>query len=228
MRTAKFKIVNDNTGEWEVEFYENEQKCKSLEVDLTKSKVAKSYSGFAIINEDLKLLLRWAKQLKNNVDDFEKKHKDFSGKNFGIIEKGNEEIQDNYFSLFTAISVIYGRLFTENKSRGVTLNRKDHVKSEHKQIHDELIKIRRDYIAHSSDKMYEDSKVFVVLNPNNSSQFLIVHHFSKVYFSAGKLIDKMIENFKCLEEHMKNKLDALHIKLTEDYKNQKLLIKSRK
>jgi hypothetical protein len=225
MRTTKFKIINDHTGEWEVEFYDNKRKCRTFEIDLTKSKIAKRYSGFSLINKDLNLLLKLAITLKINVDDFEKNNNDFSGRKFGVIGKGYEEIQDTLFSLFASISIIYGRLFTENKSRGSSLNRKDYVKPQHSEIHDELLKIRHNYIAHSSDKMYEDSKVFVVINPVDESQFRIVYHFSGVNFPAGKLITEMIEHFKSLSGDIKNKLDELNMKLIEEYKNKKLIIK---
>ena len=216
MRTTKVKIVNDNTAEWEVEFYENKQKCKALEIDLTKSKIAKRYSGFAMIHEDLSLLIKWAQQLRNNVDDFEKDNIDYSGKNFGVIEKGNEEIRENLFSLFTAISIIYGRLFTKNKSR-LSLERKDHVKPQHYEIHDELVKVRDDYIAHMSDKMYEESKVFVVLNPANESEYIITDYYNKIYFSSSKLIKEMMENFTDISKYIKDKKDEIHVRLIEEY-----------
>ena len=221
MRTTKLRIINDETGEREVCFYENGQICKSFEIDLTKNKIAKQYSGFFLLDEDLKLLLRWTNQFKNNVEDFERKNES-NEKNFGVIDKGNEEIRSDIFSLFVSISIIHGRLFSSNKSRGLSLKCKDHVKLQYRRIYDELIKARNDYIAHSSDRMYEMSKVFIIY-PITESRFYIVPHSSRIFFFAGKLINEMIEYFQDLSAHVKTKLNELNLKLVEEHNDKKLI-----
>lgn len=73
MIRTKLSITNDETGEWEVLFYENEKICENLEVNIESSKIARQYSAYSLILDDINLLLKWAKELNNKISVFEKK-----------------------------------------------------------------------------------------------------------------------------------------------------------
>jgi len=228
MRTTKINIINDNTGEWGVSFYEDGKICKALEVDLKdiSNQKARQYSAYGLVFDDIKLLLKWARQLHTKVNNFEKKQKNIlKTKNFNVIQEKNgknEKIQNELFLAFAAISIIHGRLFSSNKSRRLSLARKVCVDRKYYHIHDELMKIRNEYIAHSSNKMYEESKVFVILNPKNESQFCVVYYALKFYFFTSKFVDEIINYFDDLSKKIKIKHDELNLDIEEQYRKDQL------
>lgn len=51
--------------------------------------------------------------------------------------------------LYIALVTTYGKMFTEAKGRGTSLNRNDWVPQQHLEIHDNLMHMRHTFTAHS-------------------------------------------------------------------------------
>jgi hypothetical protein len=221
MKKANLKIIDDNDGKWQVDFEEDGKHCKSFIVDLKKSRIAKQYSAYGLVGDDLDFILRQATFLKEEVALFEQKNKKQGcSKNFGLIEPENNDIKDKFFITYTSLCMIYRRLFTSNASRGLTLNEEDMVNTKYKSIHEDLMDFGNNYIAHSSKSIFEESKVFIVLDTKKNPN--IVYHTRKIYFPSTHSLTKTIEHINDLLEKIKIKFKALQSKLKDEYIHNKL------
>lgn len=100
-------------------------------------------------------------------------------------------------SMFKAFVVQYARCYTDNSVRRLKLDVKDVFKPENiksKLIHDEIIKMRMDYIAHASDKDYESGAMVLFLDPVVPNQEVV-----KILYANLKFMDPSELLESCLE-----------------------------
>jgi len=220
MKKTDFKIIDDD-GNWCVNFEEDGKQCKSFIIDLEKSKPAKQYSAYGLIGDDLDFIRRQAILLKEGVVLFEQKNN--NGKSlskFNLIGSESRDVREHFFMTYVSLCIIYRRLFNSNDSRGLTLNKKDVVGSKYITIHENLMDCANRYIAHSSNSMYEESKVFIVLD--NKKNPHVTYHTRKIYFPSASTLAITIEYIDNLLCKIRNKFISLQAKLENDYVNSKL------
>lgn len=215
--------MDPKTGEWTVDFYDNDRQCKAAEVDLQKSHIARQYASYGLIAEDLALLLNWTREYRGSVNAYEREHPGDADLSQNA-QVPSEESAKAYavFSLFTSICIIYGRLFTQHDSGMVTLEKKAHVAPSHYGIHDELMNARHRYIAHRNDKSYEGFKTFLVVSPDNPAEFMIVYQSNRVAFNGARKIQEVIDHLDELSRRIKAKIEALQAKLIEAHQKKEL------
>lgn len=226
MRDTKYRMLNPKTGEWTVDFYDNGRLCEAHEVDLQKSHIARHYASYGLILEDLELLLKWAGKYKESVNAFEiEHHEDTDVIAFGQVPNDKSDVADELFPLFTSICIIYGRLFTQHGSRMLSLDKKSHVELSHYEIHDELMNARHRYIAHRNDESYEGFKAFLIVNPDDQSQFMVTHQSNRVAFNGTKKIQEIVDHIEAIAKRIKAKIESLRAKLVEEHKKKPLPIR---
>lgn len=209
------KIINDKTREWTVIYSLGGEKCKTKELDLT-DKIVNQYASYGCIRDDIELLLQWARELKIYVSEFENMQENkYEEKEIRVIEKMSNDQRSKIYQIFTSIVITYGRLFSGTKSR-ITLSDK-YVKPKYKEIHDSLSEARNYYIAHVSDKKYEDKKVFLVFHPNDESQFMITYYSMKVYFPQSESAKEYVDYFEDLLEQIREKINELRSVIDKEY-----------
>ncbi len=226
MRESKYRIVNRKTGEWTVDFFEDGILCPAKEIDLKRSHVARQYAGYGLVAGDIELLLEWATEYKQAVATYE------------VVQQGtttptensqvaaeDKQMAHKLFAQFTAIGIIYGRLFTKH-GLGISLEKNGDVDPKYYHIHDEIMNARHRYIAHRDDDSYEGHKVFLVTNPRNPLQFTVVQQSNRVAFNGTAVIRQIIENLQALLSRVKGKIDSLQQRLEEEHKKLPLPLMS--
>ena len=90
-------------------------------------------------------------------------------------------------SMFKAFAVQYARCYTDNSVRRLKLDIRDVFKPEDikvKLVHNEIMKMRMDYIAHASDMDYESGAMVLYLDPVESNKQII-----KQIYANNKFMD---------------------------------------
>lgn len=114
----------------------------------------------------------------------------------------NEEINFLKKSIWQSFIITYGKCFVNAKGRKIKLEPNSVFKKANKdllRIHDELMELRHQYIAHSGINAYETLEVFLALDITNEKIIKGFYHSFKKVFTAGK---ENIKKYSILIEHI--------------------------
>jgi len=112
----------------------------SIDID---DKAIKRYKGLTSITLDL-AFIKDSIGLLNEIKNNEQK----------TIER----------SIFISSIITYGRCFTKTRGRGTTLESKDYIKPQYKDLHEHLMELRHEYIAHAG--ISEGEKIIATAHLN--------------------------------------------------------------
>lgn len=169
------------------------KKLKSLlgKYFVLNNHLAKRYAGYRLISKDVELILEAITVLKTISRD-------------QLIIKQ---------SLTFFIAINYGKCFVSAQGRGVKLEKKDIDGSwtpQENDLHDELINMRHQYIAHSGKSKFETNPVVLAMFPTESNYSLMIYDSLK-YMSSLRL------NSSALEQLVTKISRIIDIKLDEAY-----------
>jgi hypothetical protein len=124
--------------------------------------------------------------------------------------KNLEEIILN--SLWNNIIITYGKIFTKSRNGFTSLVKKQCVKNEYDQVHNDLINLRNQFVAHREDNEIENALLLVGENRSNGNVGFEYHLPVIMKTSAPikdlQLLEELINDLKsyvneCLHENLK-------------------------
>ncbi|MFT5759273.1 MAG: hypothetical protein ACI9LM_004030 [Alteromonadaceae bacterium] len=165
-------------------FYEGK---KAPSVKMT-DKISEQYAAYTLIDKDLRSVIFWL----NEIEKLEPE----------ILDRVKNPDKMNLIKgLFVASLTFYGKCFTSCEGRKVKLER-NFIDEEHRETHDQIMKLRHNFAAHSGAENFEEVKVSLALHPTKKSDMK-----PKLYTELIQpdYISDEVE-FKALAESLKNKV----------------------
>lgn len=156
------KFIDPNTGEVTYKYYWKRNEAPKIEIT---GPLVKRLAGYTLIQKDLVNCLKWIQQAKALAS--EELPKD--GASFYI--PSNRDSFNIVKALFVASLTFYGKCFTKANGRGAQVSR-DWLLGEYKKNHDNYMKYRHNFAAHSGDEEIEIAKTFVLLHPKKKNEYL--------------------------------------------------------
>lgn len=166
-----------------------------------EGKLAKQARGFNLISQDLSQCINWL---------------DINSKEQPIIAS----------ALHRAFAITYGKCFTQAKGRGVQLN-PDHIfrtapEASYRDVHDQIMEMRHDFVAHSGSSKFEKVEVSVILGPTgeideHSAVGCAVQSFGSYYEGHKKIIQEVVSYVSGQVQH---KLRQINEQVKEDLRQE--------
>lgn len=183
-------------------------------VQLT-SRLAEQMAGYTMIEKDLRSALTWLDEIeRRHVEQWADKKKSF----------GRAEDRNNYNivkGLFVALLTFYGKCFSKCEGRPVKLERAQIAARFHR-LHDDCIKYRHNFAAHSGAKKIEHVEVVFVYPKKykkevNFKIFREIHQPDLFWPKSGEV------NLRELLEHAREKALTKIDLLAEKIKNEEII-----
>ncbi|MEZ8794571.1 hypothetical protein AB6D86_22115 [Vibrio splendidus] len=118
-------------------------------------KISQQYAAYTLIEKDLRSVEFWLREIERLKPSPLERVKDPDKMN---VIKG----------LFVAALTFYGKCFTSCEGRKVKLETKV-IPEQHKDTHEQVMRLRHNYAAHSGADNFEEAKVSLVLHPSIKS-----------------------------------------------------------
>lgn len=204
------KIRNWDNDTYEVSFKLDGEPCPLAEAN---SKLGKACAGYQMIIKDLKLVKSTLQLLIEKVKDKYGTHirYDLSSHDHLIV-----------ISLFTSSVVTYAKCFTKALGRSAKLS-DDLIKSSASKdlldIHNRIMTIRHNFVAHAGMTAMETSKTIIILDPLKEKSPTYTHHVSNTPIPATLDPELFLElaEYVLIEAGL-----SLSIASAEFYKNEVL------
>ena len=146
-----------------------------------------------------------------------------------LAEMGDNDLQTTRRSLFISSIITYGRCFTQTKGRGIRLEPADYIKAQYKIIHDELMNLRHEYIAHAGvsdgEKFYATIYFNIIPESNEAEYKLGYEGFGQIGFSDEQIVTflELIDDLTtAVKAKAKEAANSFLSSLTTDEKNELL------
>lgn len=167
------------------------------------SALAQQLAGYTLIEKDLRNVLAWLQGIDTLFPPNEHPNKT-------VISPDRERF-NTIKGLYVASLTFYGKCFAQCEGRRARLSKKN-IDIKFHETHDEILKQRNNYAAHSGADKFEDVKIALVLAPskNTIAPPLLYRELSQpdVYMSSQD--DEM--SFIALVEHVReNVADKMKI-----------------
>jgi len=191
-------------------YYKNKQAYRVI----LKSRISLRLAGLALIEKDIRNMKSWL----NYIDELYGRDA-----NEGIIIASDRAKFNIIKGLYIAFLASYGKCFTNCKGRNAQLE-KSNLDEKYHQLHEELMRQRHNYVAHSGDDKVEDSAVALVF-PQQRNAIEKVEIFTELSqpdfmdgFNEVDIIDLVDHLHEIVKERMKQ--------LTEKILKEEVLVKS--
>lgn len=140
----------------------NGRKALSL---LYRSKGAEALAGYSLIQKDLK----FCKNILTTAIDL--CGGNLSSKDSLYVRESIDMNADLLKAMTISFIITYGKCYTQANGRKITLNHKDIFKNEStlRIIHDNLIDIRNNYVAHAGNTSLEVATITILLDADEQS-----------------------------------------------------------
>lgn len=117
-----------------------------------KTRLSNRLTGYALIEKDIRNIKSWLRYIDDLFGD---------GRKEGIIIASNREKFNIIKGLYIAFLASYGKCFTNCKGRNAKLE-KVNLEEQYYHLHDELMRQRHNYVAHSGDDKVETADIALV------------------------------------------------------------------
>jgi len=210
--------LNIDKNKYIKEFYLNEEKCPSYEVFWKKSEVLARY---ALIQKDLKQLIEMlsiATNLASDIPDIP----DIQGGNNGYIFDSYNESALIRKALYTSLVITYGKCFASANGRRLKLDKSAVFNKETddlKLLHEQLIEVRNEYIAHGGSTDLESSSVSLVFHPDLTNKVPPIISIDSYYVNSlsKSSFQKYQKLIIYLNDFVINKMNKLYEKVYEEH-----------
>ncbi|EPU9477403.1 hypothetical protein ACV0UQ_004241 [Vibrio vulnificus] len=145
------EVFDPNKGRYNKYYYGRKL---APQVSMT-DKISQQYAAYTLIEKDLRNVLFWLNEIERLQPNPLDRVKDPNKMN---VIKG----------LFVAALTFYGKCFTSCEGRKIKLETKI-IPERHVGTHEQVMKLRHNYAAHSGADNFEEAKVSLVLHPNKKS-----------------------------------------------------------
>ena len=168
-------------------------------------KLVHRLSGFAMIHKDLSNVLAWLNEAERLLKTAEFR---VGGTFVRLTDRG---LGNRIKSLFVSSIVFYGKAFSQAAGRNATMN-KQMLDAAHHDSHDEMMKYRHNFVAHSGSEKLEHGESCIMLWPLDDDSFGLRLHTNRTQ-PDFVILDGDCERFASLVEHVMAKADAHYEKL---------------
>ena len=175
---------------------------------LLTSKISLRLAGFALIEKDIRNIISW-------LDYIDTLYKDDSVK--GVIIASDRSKFNIVKGLYIAFLSSYGKCFTKCKGRNAKLE-KSNIDDKYHQLHEELMRQRHNYVAHSGDDKVENSAIALVF-PQQRNAMDKVELFTELFqpdFMDGFNDTEIMELVHHIHSFVKSKITELTQKIMEE------------
>ena len=174
------------------QYYFKRKRAPRIEL---RGKIAKQLAGYVLIEKDLRSVTVWLNEIErlNLRSDVE-----------GHLEMSVDREKFNLIKgLYVAALTFYGKCFTSCEGRRVKLE-KSIIDVKFRNTHDEVMRMRHNFAAHSGADSFEEVKIAVVLYPNKRPVRLpkIYRELSQADFRDNH----ENETFVALAEHVRSRV----------------------
>jgi len=176
-----------------------------------KSKLAQQLAGYTLIEKDLRNILVWLQAIDAIFPKEEHP-------NETIISPDRERF-NTIKGLYVASLTFYGKCFSQCEGRRAQLNKKL-IDQKFHELHEDILKQRNNYAAHSGADKFEDVKIALVLAPKreiNQPPWLY-RELNQPDLSMSSKDDDI--NFRALVEHIRekviDKMNIVSLKILQD------------
>ncbi|GAA5648634.1 hypothetical protein [Vibrio proteolyticus] len=128
-------------------------KKRAPQVKLT-DKISQQFAAYTLIEKDLRSVIFWLEQISLMKPN--------------VLDRTTDPMKMNLIKgLFVAALTFYAKCFTSCEGRKVKLESK-HVPDDLLKVHEDIMKLRHNFAAHSGAENFEEVQVSLVLHPNKS------------------------------------------------------------
>ena len=152
--------INPSTGNHTNTYFYKNRKCYCI---ILESKLAQQLAGYSLIEKDIRSIKIWLDEILPYVTTLKKNQSQKSPdrKTFNLVK-----------GLFVSSVTFYGKCFTQCDGRKVKLRRSDIKDEKLKNHHDDIMKFRHNFTAHSGDEKIELVKIALVLDSKKNRKTL--------------------------------------------------------
>lgn len=188
------EVIGDTVTERQTFYYYKGKLAPRIQL---KSKLAEQLGGYSLIDKDLRNVLAWLQ----TIDDLFPENT----RPYETVISSDRKTFNTVKGLFVASITFYGKCFTQCEGRRVKLEKKI-MDANFYDEHEELIKLRHNFAAHSGAEKCEDVKIALVLPPKISSneQPEIYREISQPDLYMSEKDDEV--TFRKLVEHVREKV----------------------
>lgn len=151
------EVVGESITERQTFYYYKGKLAPRIQL---KSKLAEQLGGYSLIDKDLRNVLAWLQAIDTLFPENERPYET-------AIAPDRERF-NTIKGLFVASVTFYGKCFTQCEGRRVKLDKKI-IDAQFLEEHEEILKLRHNFTAHSGAEKCEDVKIALVLPPKTSS-----------------------------------------------------------
>jgi hypothetical protein len=185
------------------------------------SKRARQLAGYTLIERYLRAVRGWLE----TISELSKSQlADENQEGWYLTTKPDPE-HSLTSALFIAAVTCYGKCFTTAEGRNLKLEPKTVVPSELLEMHDEVIKFRNNFTAHSGAIKYEIAQVVLVLNPiirdRIGSKFLLRESLQPEAYIRYDSIESFSTSVERVREHILEKTAQLNQQIFAEEINPK-------
>ena len=205
---AKRSILERDTGKFYNKYFYKRKEAHRVVVDSQKAKIL---SGYILIEKDLRSSLFWLDQIKSLLEDDEKYQ---NAKGY----VANTEDRDRFNlikGLFVASLTFYGKSFSSCEGRRVKLEKKN-LDDEYYEDHDDAMKLRHDFAAHSGESQVEHVAIVVALDTKCKAPPYMVKELMQPDVVFKDDLAKFINLFTHAKSFAEEKVKVLSEKVYKD------------
>ena len=199
------------TGTIDNTYYYKGDRAIKIPLEVT---TATKMAGYSLINHDLRMIIFWLNML---INEYKKLGIDKVKQT--VVHITPELYRDNFDKLkafMVAAVTFYGKLFTKADGRKVKLevnllgNNKEFIRT-----HNEIMKYRHNFSAHSGKEKIEYVEVYLVLDSKKSrfTQPLI----ARIMNQPNAFTNKFLKDFEEVCKYLLNKIDDKLVELNKEY-----------
>lgn len=208
------KFVDPITGKFEVRYFWKRNPVYKVAL---RGKLVEQLAGYTLIHKDLTNALRWFRRAEELVPETTKR----DGHSYSLAK--DRETFDLVKGLFVAALTFYGKCFTQAQGRKAQIPR-DWIGAEYRKTHDEYMKYRHNFAAHSGDERLEMAETFLLVNPKKARE--ILPYLTTVRFQPDVMLPSAPDKkFVELVEHLLAQLHERHDALAEKILSELILPK---
>ena len=173
------------------------------------SRLCKQLAGYALIEKDLRSVGIWLKEIDALRGD--------EAMPKGHIRSPDRKTYNVIKGLFVAALTFYGKCFSKCEGRPVKLERSQ-MTDKYRQVHDDFIKLRHNFAAHSGNEGIEHVQIAVVIPRAKKHDVspTLYRELLQPDLVLAKDDIKLIELIEHAQDITKRKIDLLHHKILNE------------
>jgi hypothetical protein len=201
------EVVETKSGKVHRFYTYNGKPCRRVPID---TRLCKQLAGYALIEKDLRSAAVWF----GEIEALREGEREPSGYKLASDRKTYNVIK----GLFVAALTFYGKCFSRCEGRPVKLER-NQLEEKYRAGHDELIKLRHNFAAHSGDERIEYVEIALVLP--RAAKPVVMPNLYRELFQPDLMIAKLGEmSLVDVVEHARaialRKIEMLSEKILKD------------